>query len=273
MDTIFIAIVSVTVIGIVCAAILSMASKVMHVEVDERVAQIRDVLPGVNCGACGYPGCSGFAAALVADAGIKVSLCTPAGPEVVEKVSAILGVDAVAAQPKVAIVQCLGDCAVQKKKFDYKGVQTCQGSKMLFGGEGACAFGCVGYGDCALACPSDAICMESGLARISTPLCTGCGLCVKACPSNLISMVSADICVCVACQNTEKGAVVRKKCSAGCIACRKCVKECPEQAIVMENNLAVIDQEKCSCCGHCAEICMTKCIQLTGVKQNVLVEV
>ena len=273
MDTIIIAVVSVTVIGIVCAAILSMASKVMHVAVDERVAKIREVLPGVNCGACGYPGCSGFAAALVADTSINVSLCPPAGPAVIEKVSAILGVDAVAVEPKVAIVMCKGASAVQKKKFSYKGVQTCKGSKMLFGGEGACAFGCLGYGDCALACPAGAICMEDGLARINTPLCTGCGLCIKACPSNLISIISSDTAVFVACQNNEKGAVVRKKCSAGCIACRKCVKECPDQAIVIENNLAIIDHEKCSGCGHCAHICMTKCIQLTGIKQRVLIGV
>ena len=267
MDTITIAIVSVTVIGIVCALILSTASKVMHVTVDERISNIRELLPGVNCGACGYPGCSGLAAALVADPTINISLCPPVSLAAVEKISAILGVDVVTIEPKVAIVTCKGSSNVQKKKFNYKGVQTCVGSKMLFGGEGACSFGCLGYGDCLLACPMGAICMEDGLARINTRLCTGCGLCLKVCPNNLISVINRETPVYVACKNTEKGAVIRKKCYAVCIACNKCARECPEQAIVIENNLAIIDKDKCAGCGHCAKICPTKCIQLTGVEQ------
>ena len=267
MDTIIIAIVSVTIIGIVCAAILSTASKVMHVAVDERISNIRELLPGVNCGACGYPGCSGLAAALVADPTIKISICPPLQSKEAEEISAILGVEVVAIENKVAIVSCMGNNTVQKKKFDYKGVQTCDGSAMIFGGEGACSFGCLGYGDCLLACPMGAICMEDGLARINTQLCTGCGLCLKTCPKHLISLISSETSVYVACKNTEKGAVIRKKCSAVCIACRKCARECPDQAIVVENNLAIIDYEKCKGCGHCAEICVAKCIHLTGVKQ------
>lgn len=261
MDTIFIAVFSVTVIGASCAAMLCVAAKVMHVKVDERLALLQEALPGVNCGACGYPGCSAYAEALLSS-DAKSNLCTPGGAEVVAKVSAILGIEAESVEKKIAVVRCLGDSAAQQKKMEYSGIKSCQAAKHLFGGSGACAFGCIGYGDCQAVCPEDAICMEDSLARIRVDLCTGCGLCVKTCPNNLITIEnSAAVPVAVLCSSIEKGAVVRKKCSQGCIACNKCVKECPDGAIVIEENLAVIDYAKCTGCGHCVEICVTKCIK------------
>ena len=261
MNGIFIAVFSVTTIGVICAAVLSIASRLMYVRVDERVAGLQACLPGANCGACGYPGCSGYAVALLSGGGVKTNLCTPGGPDVLAKISAILGVEAASVERKAAVVHCRGDCNAQQKKMDYFGLQSCAAAKQLFGGEGACAFGCLGYGDCQKACPSNAVCIENGLARIDARLCTGCGLCVKACPNNLISTMNAGITVSVLCRNIEKGAVARKKCSSGCIACGKCVKECPSAAITVEDNLAGIDYEKCTLCGHCAEVCVTKCIQ------------
>jgi ferredoxin len=171
-----------------------------------------------------------------------------------------LGVEAQNIEQQIAIVSCNGDSKTRQKKMDYFGLQTCEAAKSLFGGDNACTFGCLGYGDCQIACPSDAICMSDGLARIITSNCTGCTLCVKACPNKLISIEKASIPVFIACKNTEKGAIVRKKCSSGCIACTKCVKECPDGAITMSDNLAVIDYSKCSGCGKCVEVCMTKCI-------------
>ena len=266
MNAIFIAVFSVTSIGIVCAAILCIASKFMYVKVDERIVQLTDSLPGANCGACGYPGCSGYATALLSDTGVKPNLCTPGGSDALAKISAILGVEAVGVERKAAIVHCRGDCDAQQKKMDYRGIQSCAAAKQLFGGEGACAFGCLGYGDCKVVCPSKAVCIENGLARIDPRLCTGCGLCVKACPNSLISVASESIVVSVLCKNLEKGAVMRKKCSRGCVACSKCVRTCLSAAITVEDNLARIDYDKCSRCGGCAAECVTKSIQLVNLK-------
>jgi len=259
MSVIIFAVVSVTVIGLVCAILLNVASQLMYVKVDMKVTQLMDVMPGANCGACGYPGCEGFSVALAAGEA-KPNLCPPGGPELLVKISEILGIETGSIERRIAYVLCNGENDIQQKKMEYKGVQSCSGAKQLFGGQCACAFGCLGYGDCQLACPTHAICMENGLAHIIKNLCNGCGLCVKTCPNKLIMMEKASLPVLVACRNIEKGAVVRKKCSVGCIACTKCVKECPDGAITMVENLAVIDYLKCSGCGKCVDVCMTKCI-------------
>jgi RnfABCDGE-type electron transport complex B subunit len=267
------AVISVSAIGAILAALLCVTSKLMHVKIDERQGQLMESLPGVNCGVCGYPGCSGFAVALISGEA-KPNLCTPGGSDLLEKISAIMGVDTGSIEAKTAVVRCKGDINARQKKMEYKGIQTCEAAKAFFGGDNSCTFGCLGYGDCQIVCPTDAICMTDGLARIITQLCTGCNLCVKACPKKLISIEKANIPLFVACKNTEKGAVTRKKCSSGCIACTKCVKVCcecskdnlqsgegsPVTAITMENNLAVIDYEKCCDCGKCVDVCMTKCI-------------
>jgi len=260
MNSIFITVFSVTSMGIICAAILCIASKLMYVKVDERVAKLQESLPGANCGACGYPGCSGYAAALLSGAGVKTNLCTPGGAETLSKISEIMGVEATSIEKKIAVVRCSGDCNTRQKKMEYRGIQSCYAAKTIFAGEYECAFGCMGFGDCQKVCPSSAICMENGLAHIIIKDCTGCGLCVKTCPSKLISIQKTSTPVLVACNNIEKGAAVRKKCTVGCIACTKCVKECKDGAISIENNLAKIDSEKCTGCGRCVEVCMTKCI-------------
>jgi len=264
MNGIIFAVVSVTALGTICAVILNVASKLMYVKIDERITLLTEAMPGANCGACGYPGCSGYAAALVENSSVKPNLCTPGGAKLLTKISEILGIEAGSIERKIAVVHCMGDNNTQQTKMEYKGFPSCTGAKQLFGGQAACAFGCLGYGDCQKVCPVNAICMENGLAHIVTNLCTGCGLCVKACPNKIITIENANMPVVVACKNIEKGAVVRKKCTFGCIACTKCVKECPEGAIVIEENLARIDYAKCSGCNKCVEVCMTKCIRKIG---------
>ena len=258
MNPIIIAVVSVTVIGVICSCILSAASKIMYVKIDERIALLTGIMPGANCGACGYPGCSGYASALVEDSNVKLNLCTPGGAQLLAKIGGIMGVDAGSIEKKTAVVNCRG---TPLKKMDYHGLQSCEAAKHIYAGNSACAFGCMGFGDCKIVCPSEAICMEGNFAHVITHLCTGCGLCVKVCPNNLISIQKENMPVLVACKNIEKGAVTRKKCSSGCIACTKCVKECPESAITMIDNLAVIDYAKCTSCGKCVDVCMTKCIK------------
>ena len=264
MNTIVFAVVSVSSLGLICGSILAIASKFMYVKIDERITALAAVLPGANCGACGFPGCSGYAEAIIVD-GAAPNRCSPGGAATLAKISAILGGEAGAIDRKAAVVHCRGDCDAQQKKMDYKGIESCVAAKQLFGGEGACAFGCLGYGDCKAVCPSNAICIENGLAWVDPRLCTGCGLCVKTCPNSLISLENDSIKVAVLCKNLEKGAVVRKKCTRGCIACGKCVRTCLSQAIVIEDSLAKIDYSKCSRCGGCAAECVTKSIQLANL--------
>ena len=260
MGSIAIAVIVVTVIGIICAVILSVASKVMAVEVDERVVKVRECLPGANCGGCGYPGCDGYAAALVEDPTLDLTLCAAGGPACAEAIGKILGRSAGAMVPKTAVIHCKGDCEATSNKMDYRGIETCAAAKQLFGGAGKCTFGCLGLGDCSKVCPSDAICIEKGIAHVDARLCGGCGACARTCPNHVISILPTATAVKVLCSNHEKGGVVGKKCTAGCIGCGLCMKKCPEGAITVKNFLAEIDYSKCTGCGTCAEVCPKKCI-------------
>ncbi|NLA88123.1 MAG: RnfABCDGE type electron transport complex subunit B [Clostridiales bacterium] len=261
MNIIILAILAVTVIGIICAVMLAFASKVMAVKTDETAVKLREALPGANCGACGYPGCDGYAAALGEKSGVKTNLCIPGGDAVSKELSLILGVDFEDVEEKIAVVHCLGDCDATSDRINYQGVETCAAAKLL-GGKGVCSDGCIGFGDCVAVCPNDAVCMEKGLARVDTRKCTGCGICVGACPNKIITLERDTIKTAILCSGRDKGAVARKKCTKGCIACKKCVRECPVQAFVIENNLAVIDYAICTDCGRCTEVCPVKCISL-----------
>jgi len=260
MDGILIAIISVSVIGIICAVMLAVASKIMAVKVDERFPAVRECLPGANCGACGYAGCDGYARALIEDEGIKTNLCIPGADSVSRKLSEVLGVAFEDVVEQVAVIKCKGDCNVTSDKMEYQGIESCAAAKILFGGKGKCTFGCMGLGDCAKICPQNAICLENGIAHGNTRLCVGCGMCVTTCPNKLISVMADVEKVLVTCSNTDKGAITRKACSRGCIACRKCEKECPVGAITVVDNLARIDYDKCTDCGHCVEVCVAGCI-------------
>ncbi len=261
MTDILTAIGVVTIIGIICAAILAIASKLMAVKVDERIPLVRDCLPGANCGGCGYPGCDGYAAAIVADESIPLTLCTPGGNETAAAIGKVLGREAGEVIEKIAYVHCLGHCGVTEKKAVYQGDHTCVAAKLLFSGDGACAYGCLGYGDCARVCTNDAIYIRNGLAFVDTKTCGGCGQCVRACPQHLNSLrQEATMPVVVGCSNHYKGAVVKKICSLGCIGCSLCSKKCPNNAITMVDDLPVIDFEKCDGCMTCVSVCPTKCI-------------
>lgn len=255
--SILIPIVAVTTIGLLCAVMLGAASKFMAVHEDETFIKIRECLPGANCGACGYAGCDGYAHALAGNSSVKTNLCVPGADAAAAQIAAVLGVEAEDVVEQVAYVGC-GGC--ESRKHEYQGIANCAGANLLYGGDGACSFGCLGYGDCARVCPKEAICVDGGMARINPALCVGCGLCAKACPNHLIRVVPATVKPLVHCSNTDKGASTRKVCSHGCIGCKKCERECPAGAIAVANNCAAIDYSKCTNCGHCAEICTTGCI-------------
>jgi Na+-translocating ferredoxin:NAD+ oxidoreductase RNF subunit RnfB len=246
---------AITLIGLALGLILVIASKIMAVKVDERVVAIRALLPGANCGACGYPGCDGYAQALCDGTGVKTNLCAPGGAAVAAAISEVLGVSGEAVDAKIAFVKCQGNCENTGKAINYQGPQTCAAARMFYAGDGSCTYGCLGYGDCQRACAYDAICMVDGIAWINPQKCVGCGACVKACPSRIISMIPARSHVIVACSSEDRGAVPRKICKVGCWACRKCEKICPTGAISVVDNLSRIDPDKCTNCGACIGEC------------------
>jgi len=262
MTPIITAVIVVTAIGIICAIILSVASKVMYVHEDERISLARECLPGANCGACGFAGCDGYAKALVEDESLSVSLCTPGGADAASGLAEVLGRTAGEVARKVVAVNCCGDCDVTEDKMDYRGVDTCAGAKLFFGGKGKCPYGCLGLGDCVKICPESALYLENGLVHVKPRLCTGCGICTRACPNNLLETIPVEYKVMVACSNHDKGAVTRKACTNGCIACKMCEKTCEQGAFTVIDNLAVIDYEKCTGCGACVEVCKPGCIIL-----------
>ena len=259
-NPIVIAVLVVAVIGLLCAVMLTVASKFMAVEVDERIPMVRECLPGANCGACGFAGCDGYAAALVEDPDLAVSLCVPGGATAAENIGKVLGREAGDVAKQVAEVRCSGTCEATSVKMDYKGLESCAAAKLLFGGTGKCVYGCIGLGDCAQVCPVGAIHINGGLARVDTSVCIGCGVCAKTCPNHVIDIRPADAHMVVDCNSRQKGAGTRKSCSAGCIGCKLCEKNCHTGAITVTDNLASIDYAKCDGCGKCIEVCKAGCL-------------
>lgn len=263
MSAIITPIILVVVVGAIAAVILTLAAKFMAVPVDETAVAVRGVLPGANCGACGYAGCDDYAGALAADpANVSATLCTPGGATSSSAISKILGVDAGSAVPVVARVLCSGISEKTKDDMEYQGFKSCQANKLFFNGHGACKYGCMGYGDCVAACKFDAIHICGGIAVVDRDACVGCGACSKACPNQLIEIVPKTARVFVGCSSCDTGKVTRNVCEVGCIACKLCEKECKFDAIKVENNHAIIDAEKCKNCGLCVKKCPRHIIHL-----------
>ena len=256
-------------LGLLFGAGLAYASKKFEVTIDERMAAIRDALPGANCGGCGLPGCDSFARA-VSEGRAPVTGCPVGGPECASALGSIMGIDAGDTVKMMAKVICNGDTARCKEKFDYEGIEDCVAANMVAGGSKSCQYGCLGLGTCVRACPFDAIeIVEGKLARIIPEKCTACGKCVEVCPKAVIDMVPFHQDVVIACNNKEPGKVVRQKCSVGCIACKICVKACPYEAIDFKDNLAFINYEKCTNCFVCVEKCPTKAIEGNFERRNI----
>ena len=250
-----------TALGILFGAGLAWAGKVFYVESDPRVDAVREALPGANCGACGFPGCDGLAAAIAAGEA-PANTCPVGGNECAQVIAAALGVEAVETIPLAATVICQGKDGVcrAKENFHYVGEQDCRAAALTSGGQKACRYACLGLGTCARSCPFGGIVMEDGIAKIDPEKCTGCKTCVAVCPKNVIRMEPKDRVTALRCRATEKGKAVREACTSGCIACGRCAKVCPYDAIVMKDNLPTIDYEKCRQCRECAKACPTGAI-------------
>ncbi len=255
------------------AMILFFVAKKFKVIEDPRIDEVTELLPGANCGGCSYPGCRGFGEVLVkaADEGdISALKCPPGGNETMAEVGKYLGLEVLEAAPLTAVVRCGGSHAKAPAKLFYDGPSKCTISHGLFSGENGCPNGCLGLGDCVVACDFDAIHMdpETGLPVVVDDKCVACNACVVACPRDIIELRPKgrkNRRVWISCINVEKGGVAMKNCKAACIGCGKCVKECPDKfdAITMENNIAYIDTEKCVACGKCIPVCPTGAILAT----------
>lgn len=262
MNLILISILILGMIGILSAALLFYATKKFKVEEDIRIDKIEAILPGANCGGCGFPGCRGFAEACIKS--FEDKLCPVGGNATMSKVAGVLGMEVSTIEPKVAVVRCNGTCENRPKKNRYDGAYNCAIAASLYSGETDCSFGCLGLGDCVASCKFGAIVIgEDGLPIVDEEKCTACGSCVKACPKNIIELRKKgpkSRKVFVRCVNKDKGAITRKSCSVGCIGCTKCEKECAFNAITIENNCAYIDFRKCTLCRKCVQVCPTNAI-------------
>ncbi len=269
MQTVIYTIVVLGVLGLVGALVLYLTAKRFHVEEDERIGRIEDLLPGANCGACGRNGCHDFACACVEKGSLEDLVCPGASAGAMDSVAEILGVAPAADRERfVAVLKCNGACTVRPRVYEYDGAESCAVMDAVGVGRSGCAYGCLGCGDCVGACRfgSLSINRETGLAEVDPQACTGCGACAAECPRRLLEMRPVgrrERRVWVACSNRDKGAVARKVCVAACIACGKCSRECPFEAIDVSGNLAYIDAAKCKTCGKCIGVCPTGAISAT----------
>ncbi len=250
-------------LGLFYGLFLAFASKKFHVEVDPKILKINDVLPGVNCGACAYPGCAAYAEAIVKDSE-DITKCAPGGNDVISHISNIMGINADLKEKNVVVIKCTsGGNNNTLFKYNYNGISTCQALTGIADGINMCIYGCLGANDCVRACKFDAIELDENNNRtINKKKCTGCGACIVACPRNLIELIPISKKVHILCCSQDKGAVSRKVCGAKdpCIGCTLCAKKCPTDAITIKNFLAKIDYEKCISCGLCVKPCPTKTI-------------
>ncbi len=270
--TIIWTIVILSVLGLLLALVLFFVAKKFKVEEDPRIDEVEKVMPGANCGGCGFAGCRAFADAAVKAPNLDNNYCPVGGNEVMKKVAAILGYEVKEKAPMVAVVRCNGTCENRPKTNAYDGDASCKVKAALYSGDTGCPFGCLGCGDCVAACQFGAISMDpaTGLPVVDAAKCTACGACAKACPKHVIEVRNAGTTpknsrrVYVSCINKDKGAVARKACKAACIGCGKCAKVCKFDAITVEDNVAYIDYEKCKACGQCFFECPTGAIKVSG---------
>jgi len=247
-------------IGILFGIGLALAAQKFAVEGDPKVEEVLEVLAGAQCGGCGYPGCEGYAEAVVHDPEVPPNLCFPGKAEVAEIVAEITGKKVAGVANMVAQVRCSRIDGEVQQKYSYVGYNSCAGASLAFGGPQGCSYACIGLGDCVASCPFGAITIENQFPVIDVVKCVGCGSCVRACPKKVIELMPLKARVWVPCSTHDPGKTVRRLCKVGCMTCKMCVKACPAGAVSIENDLVRIDHEKCLAYGpDCHEACVEKC--------------
>lgn len=263
--TLMYTVITLSVTGGIAAIILFFVAKKFKVSEDPRIDEVQNLLPGANCGGCGYPGCRNFAEAIIKKGSLEALNCPVGGNDVMQTIAKALGWEAAEVIPMVAVIRCSGSPEHRPRTNEYDGPKNCRMAHNLYMGETGCPNGCLGFGDCVVACQFDAIHMNpvTQLPEVIDDKCTACGACVRACPCMIIELRKKnkkDRKIFVSCVNTEKGAVAKKNCAVACIGCEKCFKVCPHDAITMANNLAYIDHIKCKLCRKCVVVCPTNAI-------------
>ena len=262
MDMLIGTIITLAVVGLIIGLVLVSANQKFAIEIDPKEIAVRELLPGNNCGACGFAGCDALAAA-IAKGEAPANSCPVGGNPVAAKISELMGVDAQEKEKRVAFVKCSGIIGVMKPHSNYVGIETCEAAASLPGkGIKTCQYGCLGFGSCVKACQFDAIHVVNGVAVVDRSKCVACGKCAEACPQRIIDIIPDSAIYAVQCSTRERGPVVKKQCDAGCIGCGLCVRQCEHDAIRVVNNIAKIDYEKCIGCGKCAEKCPAKIIRM-----------
>jgi len=228
-------------LGLVFGLILAVAYRFLRVQEDPRLEQVRDLLPGANCGACGEPGCGGFAEKVVAGSKAPGG-CTVASAAAIEAIADALGVEAGKEEKRVARLHCAGGRSRAGQIAAYEGYEGCRAAHTVGGGGKGCAWGCLGLGDCQVACNYDAIYMnDDGLPVVIPEKCTACGDCVEACPRYLFKIQPLSEKLLVQCSAPLSGDAATAVCSVACDACGRCAQDAAPGLVTMKNNLPIVD--------------------------------
>ena len=260
MQNVIMALICFAVVSGVLGLILAFASKIFAVETNEKAEKITELLPGANCGGCGYAGCAALAEAIAAGKA-PMNACNSLSKERIEEIASILGKAPAELSARMrAQVMCSGTHELAAKKYVYAGITDCVSANKLSGGDKLCPNGCIGLGTCAAACKFDAIHIINGVAAVDYEKCVACGVCVATCPKSIIKLIPYDAKHWVGCASSDKGAVTKNYCDVGCIGCKICEKACPNGAIKVNGNVAEINYDLCDGCGLCESKCPRKII-------------
>lgn len=248
-------------VGLVFAIFISLANRKLWIWADPRIDMVAAMLPNVNCGACGLPGCRAFAEQAV-EGIIQPSKCSVGSDDVHHAIASFLGIDAGTAVRRVARLLCAGGTDVALSQAEYRGISTCAAAAAVSGGGKGCAWGCLSLADCERACTFDAIRMsDTGLPVVDPVKCTACGDCVEACPKELFVVMPVDNRLVVQCKNLLAGDDVLDQCQVACTACGKCVQDAVPGLISIASGVAVVNYDlNAQADRHAADRCPTNAI-------------
>ena len=237
-------------VGLLLGFIIALASRFLSVPKEERIEQIEEILPGANCGACGFAGCAAYAEASLSADGLR-------------KIGGIMGQKVEAqAEPEKAFIACHAAAAdAPERQFLYSGLDDCNSRALFYKGSKKCKYGCLGGGSCMEVCPVNAIYRDrQKRVVVDRGKCISCRKCVEVCPMNVIRMIPESADYAVACSHPGKGVQTKADCGVGCLGCSLCVKNSPEGGFVMNGFLAEIDYTRSGDRAKAAEKCPVRCI-------------